>query len=111
MKRKWHHYRRKKERIIALELEAEEKEESPAKAVLFVPNTTNSVLTSEIRETVQSLRPWTGINLKIVERAGDKLQDILCKSNPWGDIDGGRDKCFACETSTKFEKCKFRNCH
>ena len=66
-KGKWHHYKKKKERIEALEGDENDKVEDPAKAVLFVPNTANSVLASEIRETVQSLKPWTALNIKIVE--------------------------------------------
>ena len=79
---------------------------SPPKAVLFVPNTVDSALANEIRENVQSLRPWTAINIKIVERAGEKLQDILCKSNPWGSQDCKRENCFSCEAATKFEDCR-----
>ena len=109
-RKKWLHYKRKKEPIMALEKEEIERKENPPKAVLFVPNTVNSVLANEIRETVQSLRPWTGLNLKIVERAGEKLQDVLCKSNPWDNIDCKREECFTCEGGTKYERCKFKNC-
>ena len=35
----------------------------------------------------------THLNIKIVERAGDKLQDILCKSNPWVSLDCKRENC------------------
>ena len=84
---------------------------SPPKVVLFVPNTVDSSLANEIRETVQSLRPWTALNLKIIERGGDKLQDILCKSNPWGGEDCKREDCFTCEVATKFGHCSFKNCH
>lgn len=70
---KWNHYKSKKERIAALEDLNEG--ESPEKAVLFVQNTVNSELAGQIRKLVNELKPWTGIGLKIVEHAGDKLQD------------------------------------
>ena len=109
-KGKWHHYRKKKERIEALEDEENGKVENPPKAVLFVPNTANSVLANKIRETVQSLKLWTALNIKIVERAGDKLQDILCKSNPWDSVDCKRENCFTCEGTTLSGKSNFKNC-
>ena len=109
-KNKWSHYRKRKEPIRELEKDIEEKKLCPPKAVIFVPNTVDSRLANEIRETVQNLRPWTSLNLKVVERAGEKLQDILCKSNPWGSQDCKRDGCFTCEVATKIEGCSFKNC-
>ena len=57
------------------------------------------------------MRPWTGVNLKVVERRGQKLQDLLCKSNPWDNTDCGRTDCFTCISTTKSEKPKFSNCY
>ena len=59
---------------------------------------------------IQQLRPWTSINMKVVERAGDKLEDILCKSNPWDSSDCKRENCFTCESSVGQEKEKIKNC-
>ena len=100
-KKRWHHYEKKKERIVALEKEI--MPTSPAKAVLFVQYTENSGLAGQIRELVNSLKPWTGIGLKIVERAGDKL-DILHKSNPWSDEDCERNSCPTCRTSCESDE-------
>ena len=111
-RKKWSHYRRRKERIVAMESDEKnekEKKGNPAKGVLFVPNTENSVLAIDIRETIQSLRPWTLMNIKVVERSGDKLQDLLCKSNPWDNQDCKRENCFSCKTAVKDEKVEFRN--
>ena len=52
-------------------------------AVLFVPFTNGSGLAKKIRETVQQLKPFTKIHLKVVERAGRKVIDTLHRSNPW----------------------------
>ena len=95
--------------IAALEDEIEN--DPPPKAVLFVQCTEDGGLAKEIRRVVQELKPWTGINLKIVERAGEKLQDILHKSDPWEDRDCTRENCFSCESAIKDDNLKFRNCH
>ena len=39
-----------------------------------------------------------------------KLQDILCKSNPWDNKDCKREDCFSCDTATKLEGINFKNC-
>ena len=52
---KWSHYKSKKERIVALE--DLNKEESPAKAVMFVQNTVNSELAGQIRKLIIELKP------------------------------------------------------
>ena len=52
----------------------------------------------------------TGINVKVVERAGDKIQDLLHKSNPWEDQDCERKSCPTCESSSKSDKCEFKDC-
>ena len=56
-------------------LENEDKE--VPKAVIFVPFTVDSKLAKEIRNVIQSLKQWTGIELKVVERAGERLEEIL----------------------------------
>ena len=65
-------------------LEALEEEEKPnelvkhnPKAVLLVPSPKNSELTQVIRKVIVSLCPCTGIPQKVVQRAGEKLEDIL----------------------------------
>ena len=58
--RKWGHYRKKKAPIEALEEENASKIEEP------VQHTANSELASEARKVIQTLRPWTKINLKVL---------------------------------------------
>ena len=79
---KWIHYRKRKAVIKALEAQESEKVDLPPKAVLFVHNTPNGELASDIKKIIADLRPWTGYNVKVVERGGTKIQDLLCKSNP-----------------------------
>ena len=68
--KRWQHYKRKKPKIAALEKEDCEKIEAPPKAILFVPYTVNGDLASKIRQIIQDLRPWTKMNVKVVERGG-----------------------------------------
>ena len=106
---RWQHYRKKKPKIAALEKEIEIKGDIEAKAVLFIQNTKDSLLANQVREMIQSLKPWTGINLKVVERAGDKIQDLLHKSNPWEDKDCERKSCHPCLSSSKSDESEFKS--
>ena len=107
---KWNHYAKKKPPINVLQNEEKDMAYEPAKAVIFVQNTLNGGLAQELRKVIQALKPWTGLSLKVVERAGDKLEDILHKSNPWEDTDCSREMCLTCNTSTRSEKLPFKNC-
>ena len=68
------------------------------KAVLFVPHTQNSELAKRLRENENTLENVTGNRVKVVERAGVKIQDILTGNNPWKGQDCGRENCFLCST-------------
>ena len=74
----WKHYKRRKQNAAALEKEDTDKKDAPPKAVLFVQYTNKGELASEIRKIILELKPWTNINIKVVERSGQKLEDILC---------------------------------
>ena len=80
------------------------------KAVLFVQHTPESELAKEIRKVLNELRPWTNISIKVVERAGERVQDILHKSDPWENRDCGRKECPTCITSSENDKIPFRSC-
>ena len=68
------------------------------KSVMFVPFTKNGELARQLRENEESLFNLTGTRIKIVERAGVKLQDLLTTSNPWKGADCGRQNCILCLT-------------
>ena len=56
--KKWNHYRKRKPKIGAIEMDdAEKVAKEPPKAVLFVPYTVNSELASQIKKVIQDLRP------------------------------------------------------
>ena len=72
--------------------------QSQVLALLFVPHTVGSKLAKELSEHKEDLERITGHRVKIVERAGNKLEDVLVESNPWKGIDCARDDCMMCET-------------
>ena len=81
------------------------------KAVMFVPYTVGSKLAKSLREAEEKLGGLTGYRLKMVEKAGDKLEDLLTKSNPWQGLDCGRHNCILCETKLKTDKNMSQDCH
>ena len=55
---------------------------SKIKAVMFIPYTKHSELAMRLREGEEKLETMTGYRMKIVERGGTTLVDMLHKSNP-----------------------------
>ena len=86
-----------------------EKEEMP-KSILFVQHTENSILAKNIRKLILELKPWTRLAIKVVERAWDRIEDLLHKSNPWEEKDCNRSDCLPCITSSKDENSRYKNC-
>ena len=58
--------------------------------VLFIPYTAHSELATRMRENEEKMEGMTGYRLKIVEKGGTKLVDILHKANPWSGQDCAR---------------------
>ena len=85
-------------------------ETADVKAVMFVPYTAGSKLAKSLREAEEKLGSLTGYRLKMVEKAGDKLEDLLTKSNPWQGLDCRRQGCLLCETKLKTEKNQSQDC-
>ena len=71
------------------------------KSVLFVQNTPDSILAKNLRKMLQELKPWTQIGIKVVERTGERLEDILHKSDPWDMKDCNRKDCKPFESAAK----------
>ena len=63
------------------------------KAVMFVTQTKGSILAKKLRENQLEMEKMTGRRMKIVERAGEKIEDILHQSNPWSGADCRRKGC------------------
>ena len=83
---------------------------SVVKAAMFVPYTPHSGLAKELRELEYELEKIVGYRLKIVERAGDKLQDLLTTSNPWKGELCERQGCMLCETKLRTGKSLKQDC-
>jgi hypothetical protein len=90
-------------------MQAEQKKEQ-VKAVMFVPYTVGSELAKRLREAEAKLQDMTGYRLKIVERAGLKLEDILHKADPWQGQDCKREKCLLCLTKSRTGKNTTQDC-
>ena len=85
------------------------------KAVMFIPYTAHSELAVRMRENEEKMEKMTGYRLKIVEKGGTKLIDLLHKANPWAGQDCSRDRCLLCiskkrEDKSNTQDCKKRNC-
>ena len=74
------------------------------KSVMFVLFTKNSELARRFRANEENLFNLTRTRVKIVERAGVKLQDLLRTSNPWKGADCGRQNCLICLTKQLTDK-------
>ena len=83
---------------------------SVVKAVMFVPYTHGSRLAKKLREAEVTLEDQTGYRLKIVERAGRRLEDMLHKSDPWEGTLCGRPKCLPCKTKKETGKYQTQSC-
>ena len=65
---------------------------------MFVPYTRRGELAKRLREAEEDLGEQTGVKIKIVERTGRRLVDLLHKADPWQGQDCGRPKCLLCMT-------------
>ena len=80
------------------------------KAVMFTPYTHQSELAKELRQAETKLEELTGYKLKVVERAGMRLEDLIRKSDPWEGIDCYREACLLCKTKEKTDKNRSQEC-
>ena len=78
---------------------------------MFVPFTTEGRLAKLLRENEEKLSELTLTKLKIVEKSGDKIQDIITKSNPWQGEDCSRTNCLLCYTKTRTNKLTSQECN
>ena len=72
-------------------------EESDIEAVLFVPHTPGGQLAHMLQEEDDKFRRGTCLKrIKMVERGGKSMKDILCQNNPWAQDGCSRDDCLPC---------------
>ena len=84
---------------------------STVKSVMFVPYTHGSKLAKKLREAEQTLESQTGWRIKIVERGGIRLEDMLHKADPWEGKLCERPKCLPCITKVETGKYGSQSCH
>ena len=117
--RAWKNWREKKKRRnrksrVRLEEKIKEKieegKDTEIKGVLFVPHTLKSELAKRIRKKLGDLENISCLRIKVVERAGEKVVDVLHKSNPWDDTSCMREDCLFCYGNNEkmIGKCKQR---
>ena len=63
-------------------LEVSQKEEMP-KSISFVQHTADIMLSKELRRLIQELKSRTKLSINVLERAVDRIKDLLHKSNTW----------------------------
>ena len=101
-------YRKKVSKAEELKLKIEEKKYPEIKGVLFVPHTEKSELAKRIRGKLKVLEELSSLRVKVVERTGEKVVELLHKSNPWEEEDCKREKCKFCDREDTNGKCKQR---
>ena len=109
--RSWRKKKRSKRNTTDLECLRKIKESGATPkitGVLFVPHTEKSELAKRIREKLKVMESISSLRVKVVERTGGKIVELLHKSNPWESSDCNREKCKFCITEENVGKCKQR---
>ena len=106
---------KKRKRITKQNSNIKAGQSSKIKSVMFIPFTKHSELASRLRDNEERMEKQTGYRLKIVEKGGTKLVDILHKANPLAGEDCKRRDCLLCSTKieegrTNSQDCRRRNC-
>ena len=53
------------------------------RSIMFVEQTKGSKLAKALREVLSRLEPMLGFRVKIVEKSGTSLRNLMPNSNPW----------------------------
>ena len=85
------------------------KGEVPTTTVLFVPHTYGGELATRMRMAEAGLQTLLGTKVKIVEKNGTTLKQILVKSNPWSGAKCGRTNCLPCNSGEGAGDCSRRS--
>ena len=88
----------------------EARKRKPPVSVLFCPQTPNGTLVQGLKEEEKLLSQLCGESIKLVERSGSTIRQLLVKSNPWasGAVCGDTD-CLLCKTGKGKQDCSKRN--
>ena len=81
--RSWKALRKKSKKDKTINIDAEVGErEREIQGVLFLQFTKLSELAKQVREKLETFKCISSIRLKVVEKTGETIEDILHKSNP-----------------------------
>ena len=89
-------------------VEGKKNENSNPITVLFVPKTPGGELARRLKEAEAEIEKITGDRVKVVEKAGVMLKNLLHKANPWAGDQCGRQDCLVCRQE-KGGNCRQRN--
>ena len=68
-------------------------------SVIFVPYAKDSILKKRVQEAEDSLmKNRSHKRVRVVERVGQSLQNVLCNKEPWKNQECGREGCGPCLT-------------
>ena len=81
----------------------------PVTTVLFVEQTPGGEYARRMREAEEVLARITGWRVKIVERSGTTMKQLLVKADPWDGGTCGREECMPCKSGEDNSKCFKRN--
>ena len=77
-------------------------------SVIFVPQTRFGALASKLKQDEVALTQITGEKLKVTERSGTTVEQLLISSNPWQAGDCGRESCLVCRHGDGKQVCDKR---
>ena len=103
--------KKNRERREGVRRENREIEGKKLQGVLFIAHTRNSELAKRVRNSLEKVEKFSRIKLKVVERAGQKISDILHKLNPWSRTPCNREECRICTSGCEklWGRCRDRN--
>ena len=84
--------------------------EIPTVSVLFCPQTPGGQLAKNLQKVENRIAKILGERIKIVERGGRMIKDILHKSNPWKGGKCQNKDCLVCVNGDGSQDCYQRNC-
>ena len=93
--------RKKKEKI--------KKNEPETVTVMFVPQTPHGELAKRLQKEEDKIAKMTKERIKIVERSGTTIKQILHKSNPWASGHCNRVDCLMCANGDGKQNCREKN--
>ena len=77
--------------------------------VLFVDRTRDGELAASLREEEKTHTKLSKYKVKVVERAGERLERILVKTDPFEGRNCGREDCVLCRNTGNRKPCNRRN--